>query len=150
MEEIKIREVCGGDRGEWLRMRVALWAGHAVEELEGEMEEWLRGGEGKVFVAERCDGRLCGFLEAAVRPCDVNGTVGRIGYVEGWYVDADVREQGIGRLLVEETERWAAEQGCRELWSDAEIANELSQAAHGALGFLEVGRIVHYRKRVGN
>jgi hypothetical protein len=71
-----------------------------------------------------------------------------VGYVEGWYVDPDVRRQGIGRRLVEAAERWAAAQGCREMASDAHLGNTVSHAAHEALGFEESERLVHFRKRL--
>ena len=99
--------------------------------------EWLR---------LRPAGGLCGLLEAAIRPCTVNGELRRIGYIEGWFVDADVRRQGIGRLLVNAAEEWARSQGCKEIHSDAELSNELSHAAHQSLGYAEVGRLVHFRK----
>jgi hypothetical protein len=66
--------------------------------------------------------------------------------VEGWFVDADARREGIGRLLLLEAERWAAAAGCREMASDTQPANHLSLAAHRALGFEESSRAVHLRK----
>ena len=77
----------------------------------------------EVFVAERPDGGLCGFLEAAIRSrangCDSTP----VGYIEGWYVDEDVRRQGVGRALVEAAEAWARSKGCRQMASDAELWN---------------------------
>jgi aminoglycoside 6'-N-acetyltransferase I len=69
-----------------------------------------------------------------------------VAYVEGWYVDPDVRRTGIGTALIDAVEQWARAQGFRELASDADVANPDSQQAHQHLGFEEVDRAVHYRK----
>jgi len=129
-----------------LRLRTALWPDARADELANEWADALQDGEIAAFVAERLAGGLCGFLEAAIRPCTVNGELARIGYIEGWYVDADIRRQGVGRLLVNAAEGWARSQGCKEIHSDAELSNELSHAAHQSLGYAEVGRLVHFRK----
>ena len=71
-----------------------------------------------------------------------------MGYVEGWYVDADVRHQGIGRRLMAAAEQWSVAQGCKEMASDTQIENEVSLTAHQALGFEESSRAVHLRKRL--
>jgi aminoglycoside 6'-N-acetyltransferase I len=141
-----IRRARSEDRAEWLRLRTALWSNAGAEELANEWDDALQAGEIAAFVAERLAGGLCGLLEAAIRPCTVNGELARIGYIEGWYVDADVRRQGVGRLLVSVAEEWARSQGCKEIHSDAELANELSHVAHQSLGYAEIGRLVHFRK----
>src|SRR5262249_58795557 len=71
-----------------------------------------------------------------------------VGYVEGWFVDADLRRQGVGRRLLEAAEQWATAHGCKEMASDAQMENEVSLAAHQALGFEESSRAVHLRKRL--
>lgn len=141
-----IRRARSDDRAEWLRLRTALWPNAGAEEVANEWDDALQDGEIAAFVAERPAGGLCGLLEAAIRPCTVHGELRRIGYIEGWYVDADVRRQGVGRLLVKAAEEWARSQGCKEIYSDAELSNELSHAAHQGLGYAEVGRLVHFRK----
>jgi aminoglycoside 6'-N-acetyltransferase I len=68
------------------------------------------------------------------------------GVIEGWYVDADVRRRGVGRALVEAAEAWARSRGCRQMASDAELWNEVSHRAHGALGYEETARLVLFKK----
>jgi aminoglycoside 6'-N-acetyltransferase I len=48
--------------------------------------------------------------------------------------------------LIEAAEAWARREGCREMASDTQIENEVSQRAHAALGFSVIDRCVHYRK----
>ena len=43
-------------------------------------------------------------------------------------------------------ERWGRSRGCRELGSDTALQNAASAAAHRALGFEEVGRLVAFRR----
>jgi aminoglycoside 6'-N-acetyltransferase I len=85
-------------------MRRALWEECPGDEQVREMEETLKNSEEEVFIAERPDGGLCGFLEAAIRSrangCDSTP----VGDIEGWYFDGDVRREGVGRALVEAEE----------------------------------------------
>jgi aminoglycoside 6'-N-acetyltransferase I len=130
-------------------MRRALWDDCPDEQQAREMDEILASDTEEVFVAERPDGGLCGFLEASLRSqadgCDTTP----VGYIEGWYVDPDVRRQGIGRALVEAAEAWARSKGCRQMASDAELWNEVSHRAHGALGYEETARLVLFKKDLG-
>jgi GNAT superfamily N-acetyltransferase len=90
-------------------------------------------------------GGLCGFLEASIRPF-VDGCTSRpVGYVEGWFVDADVRRCGIGARLIAAAQQWAAHHGCTEMASDSYLDNSDSLAAHKALGFEESSRVIHLR-----
>src|SRR5262245_48552952 len=117
---IVVRQPRAEDLAEWSRMRAALWpetpAGSHAKEiaafLSGELTGWLAGLEAVVvFVAVRPGGELCGFIEASVRPMADGCTTHPVGYVEGWFVDPDVRRQGVGRLLIEAAQAWAASQG---------------------------------------
>jgi aminoglycoside 6'-N-acetyltransferase I len=141
-----IRTYQEADRDEWLRMRRALWDDCPDDQQEREIEESLASDLDDVFFAERPEGGLCGFLEVALRSrangCDSTP----VGYIEGWYVDPDVRRQGVGQALVEAAEAWARSKGCRQMASDAELWNTDSHQAHGALGYQETGRLVLFKK----
>jgi aminoglycoside 6'-N-acetyltransferase I len=146
---LAIRGLVPGDHAEWLRMRRALWEDCADEQQLREMEEIVASDTQHVVVAERPGGRLCGFLEASLRSradgCDTTP----VGYIEGWYVDADMRCQGLGRALVAAAEAWAQSRGCVEMASDAELWNEVSHKAHAALGYAVAARLVLFRKNLG-
>jgi GNAT superfamily N-acetyltransferase len=138
-------------------MRSALWPETAAEShadeiaafLTGNLTGWLAGLHAvAVFVADRPGGGLCGFLEASVRPLADGCTTQPVGYVEGWYVDPDVRRRGVGRALVAAAESWALSQGCREMASDAHLENGISIDAHRALGFQDEAPAVRFRKRL--
>ena len=103
-----------------------------------------------VLVLDRDDGAptLGGFITLAMRPWAEGCTSTPCAYIEGWWVAADLRGCGHGRALVAAAESWARAQGSRELASDALVTNTASIAAHRALGFEEVERVVAFRKRL--
>ena len=143
---IHVRGPRDDDRPEWLRMRLALWTDCPVDKQEREMDEYMGGADHQVFLAERPEGGLCGFLEAAIHPWAVGCDQWPVGYIEGWYVDADVRKAGIGRALVEAAEAWTRSRGCLQIASDALHDNIVSQQAHRAVGYEETYRVVFYKK----
>ena len=100
-----------------------------------------------IFVAETSEGMLVGFLEAALRSCaDGCDPAHPVGYVEGWYVSESHRRGGVGAALFRAAEDWARSQACREIASDTQITNTLSQRVHESLGFEVAERAVLYRK----
>jgi aminoglycoside 6'-N-acetyltransferase I len=147
---VMVRPLRVGEEAEALRMRRALWPHHGDPEHRRDIEAYLAGrADAALLVAERTDGGLCGFAELGLRAyadeCRAVSGVG-VGYLEGWWVDADCRRSGVGRALVDAGERWARERGCIDLGSDAVLGNELSRLAHLALGFEEVGRVMQFCK----
>jgi GNAT superfamily N-acetyltransferase len=103
-----------------------------------------------VFVADRGDGSLAGFVEVGARPYADGCATSPVGYIEAWYVDADVRRRGVGRALLAAAEEWARGRGYREMASDATLDNVVSHAAHARAGYEEVDRVVQFRKPLGD
>lgn len=148
---MNIRQATSADRAEWLRMREALWPsepGDRGDEHEREIDAFFAGADPTLatFVAVRQDGRLGGFLEAGTRPYADGCDTSPVGYIEGWYVDPDLRRTGVGAALVQAAETWATALGLAEMASDTEIDNQISLHAHQSLGYAEVGRIIQFRK----
>lgn len=128
-------------------MRREFWPHCSDEEHALEIERIARGDCGVVFVAERESAGLCGFAELSIRHDHVEGaSAAPVAYLEGWYVDADMRGREVGRQLLASAEQWAAERGFRELASDARLSNEQGIRAHRACGFAEASRLVHFIK----
>jgi aminoglycoside 6'-N-acetyltransferase I len=131
-------------------MRESLWPGSPEEHLE-EIDRYFSNGERglvEVFVLERGNGELGGFIELNLRNWAEGSLSTQVPYIEGWYVDADLRGQGYGKGLVDAAERWAIEHGFDELASDTELENTESIATHKALGFEEVERLVCFIKKL--
>ncbi len=143
-----VREARPEDATEWLRMRNALVESedHAQEIPEFFANNWPE--PFAVFVVDRGNGSLAGFVEVGTRPYAEGCDSSPVGYLEMWFVDEDVRRAGVGAMLVRAAEDWARSAGCAEMASDALIDNEVSFHAHHALGYTEVERIVCFRKKL--
>ncbi len=145
---VDIRPLNETDLNEWLRLRKILWDRTPEDDHQAEMVDIVEHPDSQqVFVAEH-DGRLVGFLEVSIRPFVEDCLSDNVGYLEGWFVEAEFRNQGIGRELVASAENWARQKGLIEMASDAEIGNETSLAAHRSLGYAETSRLVHLRKEL--
>ena len=143
---MRVRPLEPSDWTEWRRMRVALWPDEPSAASDAEMKEWHERPDARVFVALRADGSVCGFVEAGTRAYAEGCETSPVGYIEGWYVDADVREQGYGRALLAAAEQWARSAGYSEMASDALLDNTVSHRAHQRSGYEEVERLVAFRK----
>jgi aminoglycoside 6'-N-acetyltransferase I len=121
-----------------------------------EIDDWLDAAECggtphvgvAVIVADRGGGSLAGFVEIGSRNYAEGCDSTPVAYLEGWYVDPDVRRTGLGASLLKAAEKWAIKHGFSEIASDAELGNEISLHAHLALGFEEVERQICFKKRL--
>lgn len=139
---MKVRPYADADFSGWKRLRTALWE----DQTEADMRQWLARPDTVTLVAEGADGALLGFAEAGERSWAEGATAGPVAYLEGWFVDPDWREQGIGTALVRGVETWARAHGYRDLCSDTGPDNPVSLHAHVRLGFVEVDRAVLFHK----
>jgi aminoglycoside 6'-N-acetyltransferase I len=141
-----IRRLQPADKSEHVRMRAALWPDDDADALASEFDAMLSDPDQAVFVAQRETGGLCGMVEAGIRPFANPVDEQPCAFVEGWWVDTDMRRTGVGRALIAAVEDWARARGFHELGSDALLENKVSHAAHLALGFEERERTVAFRK----
>jgi aminoglycoside 6'-N-acetyltransferase I len=139
---MKVRRYEPADRPEYQRMREALWPDCS----DADNDLWFAREDAATFLALRPDGSLCGFVEVGARSIADGCLTSPVGYIEGWYVDRDVRRAGAGRALLEAAEDWARGRGYTEMASDALLDNDVSHSAHGRCGYEEVGRVVQFRK----
>ena len=146
---MRVREYREADWPEWLRMSLALFPEESADDLASGMREHLAREDAAVFVAERDDGSIAGFVEAGARPYADGCVTSPVGYVEAWYVDPDMRRRGVGRDLLAAAESWARGRGYHEMASDARLDNDVSHVAHRRAGYAEVDRVVQYRKALG-
>lgn len=146
---MQIRRYKSGDWDELLRLAQALFPGDSSENEAADLRSSLARHDGVVFVLDRGNGKLAGYVEAGERSIVDGCVTSPVGYIEAWYVDADVRRSGYGRGLLEAAEQWARERGHSEMGSDALLENEVSHRAHRASGYVETDRVVNYHKKLG-
>jgi len=145
-----IRLAVASDLAALAALRHALWPGESLDQRRGEAAANLAGRSGDLatFVAEE-SGEVTGFAEVSLRRDYVNGCeTSPVAFLEGIYVLPERRRAGTGRALAAAGEEWGRAQGCRELASDAAIANELSRRFHDGAGFEETERVIYFRKRI--
>lgn len=144
-----VRYATEEDWSEWHWMRVTLWPHATTPDDEVEMRSYLAHNVPDnlaAFVAQDSDGKLIGFVEVSIRDYAEGCPDRHVGYIEGWYVKPEKQRQGVGVALVRAAEEWARRKGCREMASDCELSNSTSLAAHSAIGYEEVERLIHFRK----
>jgi aminoglycoside 6'-N-acetyltransferase I len=148
---MNVRPLEPRDLPAWTALRVALWPDEDAADLAIEASSQFSGRPVApiVFVCEETSGRIVGMIEADIRSTAEGCLTSPLPYIEGWYVLPDARTLGVGRALVEAVENWARERGYAEIASDALIENDVSRAAHGALGYEETARIICFRKTLG-
>jgi aminoglycoside 6'-N-acetyltransferase I len=143
-----VRPVEPADAPVWRSMRGALWPEPSSDHAE-DIARYFSGhriNPAEVLLACVGSGTPIGFVELSIRTYAEGCTTDRVAFVEGWFVDAAYRGQGIGASLIAAAEEWGRASRCTELASDTETFNESSINAHQALGFEEVERIVCFRK----
>ena len=126
------------DEAEVRAMMRKLWQDESEEELRYEA----------VFVWEREDGAIGGCIVVGLRPWAEGCLSAPCPYIEGCYVEPDLRRCGVGVALVQAVEAWCIGNGYDELGSDAEVTNETSLTAHAKLGFEATVQIQHFCKRL--
>lgn len=141
-----IRKIVVSDRGDWVRLRDALWPG-SLSDHNAETRSYFedRPETPIVFVAED-DGRLVGFLELDYRKYAPGCRSSPVPFIEGWYVEPALQGQGIGRALVGAAEAHVRAAGHHEIASDVDLENAAGIAAHLALGYEEVERVLCLRR----
>ncbi|AZE14018.1 Aminoglycoside N(6')-acetyltransferase [Pseudomonas chlororaphis subsp. aureofaciens] len=145
---IQIEPCQSAHRSGWLALRQALWPDCPAEEHLEEIASLLDDPQRYInLLAYTTEGQPVGLAEASLRRDYVNGTEhSPVVFLEGLYVSAEQRRQGIAEQLIEAVAQWGRDQGCVEMASDTGLENLLSQTVHKALGFEETERVVYFRK----
>lgn len=147
---VRVRPATAADVAPWTRLRHALWPEESEDEHRREVSALLADPSASraVLLAADDGSGIVGFAELSIRAYAEGCVTDRVGYLEGWYVVPAARRLGIGRRLVAAAEDWARERGCVEFASDTGSGNEVSAAAHRALGFTDVGLVRCFRKEL--
>jgi aminoglycoside 6'-N-acetyltransferase I len=145
---VTIREIVEKDRADWVRLRDRLWPGSPSDHDAETREYFEQRLEAPIIFVAEAEGQLVGFLELDYRKYAPGCGSSPVPFIEGWYVEPVQQARGIGRALVEAAEAHARAAGHDEIASDVEIENGGGIAAHLALGYEQVERVVCFRKSI--
>jgi len=141
-----IRQIIESDRPDWVRLRESLWPG-SLSDHDVETRRYFEDRrEAPIVLVAETEGRVVGFLELDFRKYAPGCQSSPVAFIEGWHVEAAFQGRGIGRALVEAAEARARAMGQHEIASDSELDNADGIAAHRALGYEEVERVVCFRR----
>lgn len=126
------------------RLMLELWPDCQYDEEYRNTLKILNDEEQQIYLA-LSGSKVIGFIYLSLRRDYVEGVkYAPVAYLEGIYIEADYRKQGISKTFIEMAKSWSLGKGCVELASDAELTNQISQDFHEVVGFKEVNRIVCY------
>jgi aminoglycoside 6'-N-acetyltransferase I len=141
-----VRDVTEHDRGDWARLRESLWPG-SLSDHDVETRRYFQDrADAPIVLVAEVEGQVVGFLELDFRKYAPGCRSSPVAFIEGWHVEPAFQRRGIGRALVAAAEAWARTLGHHEIASDAELDNADGIAAHRALGYEEVERLVSFRR----
>ena len=112
---MEVRQLTDPTDSDWLEMRAWLWdhAGsiqHAAETQRVVADP----SRFAAFLAVSSEGHGAGFAEVSVRTDYVNGCrTSPVAFLEGIYVRAEFRRQGVARMLCQAAQRWGVRMGAR-------------------------------------
>ena len=143
-------EVTDPTNADWIRLREQLWPHLSWKQHKAELIAATNDPSQFIaFMALSRAKQAVGFAEVSLRHDYVNGcTTSPVAFLEGIYVNPEVRRTGVATQLCQAMETWAIAKGCQELASDAAIENTVAHALHQGLGFEETERIVCFKKTV--
>lgn len=127
----RLREARVDDAAEIARLAGEWGYPMSAEAAAARLDTLLRGTTQRIVVAEAGQG-LLGWIAAEIRMTLESGMRAEI---VGLIVDPAARRQGIGALLLAETERWVSERGLAELAVRSNVARELSHPFYLGHGY---------------
>ena len=129
-------------------LAVIMWDENSVEDLSNEFSELLSKDDAQIFLKYENDIPV-GFAQCQLRHDYVEGTeTTPVGYLEGIFIMEGYRNRGYAKELLNECERWAKDNGCKEFASDCEMDNDISFQFHKAMNFTEANRIICFTKKL--
>ena len=137
-------------QAEWAVLRNNLWP-YTVHKHLCDLENYFSGKDTDIvqaFLLTDCSEELTGFIELNIRT-EAPGSAGqRVPFIEGWYIEENIRRCGFGAMLVRQAESWAKSLRFGMLASDTDTCNNISISAHKALGFTETDVPGFFIKRI--
>lgn len=132
---MRIRLMCGADAEDVAGLCAQLGYPATASEVTHRLGLLAERGDAATFVAEDEQEDVVGWIHVCGR---VLLAAAPYAEVAGLIVDERLRGQGIGRLLLEEAEGWAAARGYDEIRLRSHVAREGAHAFYERQGFAPV------------
>ena len=129
---VTIRLASQGDAEQLARLCEQLGYHVAVEQLSLRLTPLLLQSDHALFVAERADGHLLGWVH--VYHCFLVHTDPE-AQIGGLVVDAAVRRSGAGHRLMQAAEQWAREQGCWAIYLRSHVSRVDAHQFYHKIGY---------------
>jgi GNAT superfamily N-acetyltransferase len=116
------------------------------EEIARRMAGMRDSADHAVFVAQRGDGDIAGWIGVFIYRCvEANARA----EISGLVVDEKVRSLGIGRRLLERAEGWARMKGCAVIGLRSNVIRDRAHNFYARLGYEHVKTQKSLRKNLG-
>ncbi|MHB8524667.1 MAG: GNAT family N-acetyltransferase [Candidatus Acidiferrales bacterium] len=115
------------------------------EQVAARLREIFADAEHIIFVAERQNGEIAGYLDAFLLRTAASDVRAEVA---GLVVQEASRSQNIGRMLMARAEDWARERGCSECGLRSNVIRERAHRFYENLGYRVNKTQTSFRKRL--
>jgi len=137
-----IRLASVGDAGRIAVLCQQLGYPASQEQVQRRLRQIQQDESHAVYVAEQSEGRVVGWVHVYICQLVVADPQAGIG---GLVVDQGYHRRGVGRLLMEQAERWAREKGCWAVHLRSNIVRKGAHLFYERIGYSNVktSRVFH-------
>ncbi|MGA8073048.1 MAG: GNAT family N-acetyltransferase [Candidatus Acidiferrales bacterium] len=129
---IRVRRAISSDISQLAQLAGQLGYPSSEDEIRARLAGIEAAPEHALFVAETADGKLAGFLNVYVmRTIDSDART----EIAALVVDDAHRSLGVGKVLIEQAEAWARENGCRAIGLRSNVIRERAHRFYERLGY---------------
>lgn len=133
---------------DWADLSARLFTDRTSEEMDRACHEFLTTKK-EIGFLYRLNNIAVGYMNLSIRNDYVNGTdTSPVAFVEAVYILPEYRRQGIAKELIAYAEKFAKDNGMKQLASDCPIENTVSERFHKSCGFAERERVICFAKNV--
>ncbi len=131
-----------------LKMALVMWTETEYIDMKKAYECYLEN-PNHLLCIFKLDEEFVAFAHFSVRGDYVEGSsTSPVGYIDSIFVKQSMRRHKIAQEMVAYGEKWAKENGCKEMGSDATLSNSQSIGFHEDYGYKEVDRLICFIKEI--
>jgi len=141
--QVSVRLARTGDAPRIAALSAQLGYPASQGQVERRLDQLRHDESSAVFVAERSDGRVVGWVQVCVRKLIM---ADRQGEIDGLVVDEDCRRCGIGQMLAREAEQWARAKACEVVSLRSNVVRKEARPFYQGIGYSVVKTQWTFRK----